>query len=138
MSKPESFILDTDFPTLKNDANGNATIIIPGSLSIAANTSYVSNADINIGVQGAVSRGRIQSTINSNEWQVGQLMYYFRTGTILGNPAFYTVYAFFYRVSPTILRAQIYIPNGQTDTLIGEATTQTVNFYANTFLPPFA
>jgi len=137
-SQPESFILDSDFPTLKNDNTGSATVVIPGSVSIPGNGSVEFHTDITIGVQGAITRGRIQSSANANKWTVGNAASFNRFGSNSGFGALYNVYIFMWRVNATTLRCQVYLPNPYSSTTTGITSSETINFYVNSFIPPFA
>lgn len=138
MTKPALFISTTDFPTLKNDATATANGIIAGSLTIAGGSHVTNFGDVTIGTLGSLARGRISSTKNSSDFYLGQIILFDRTGTQGGFPAPYTVAAFMFRIAPTTLRLQIYISNPYAGTLTCEAVDETITFYLNTFVPPFA
>jgi len=143
MPKPESFTSSTDFATLKNDARASAQVTAPGSQVIPATigvaASYLEyHADLAVGAPGAVMRVQIASSKNSNIIQVTQNTGGVRLGTLLGFPNPYNISAFAYRLSPTTVRCQVYIPNPNSDPLTTAAGDETFTFYINTFLPPFA
>lgn len=133
MSKPDNFILNTDFPTLKNDNRGNATVSIPSSITITGNSYAEYHYDLPIGIKGAICNVRSQSSKNSDKWVSAQGCVFLRTGDIGG----YNVAIFVYRISATTVRCQIYIPNPYNTTLTGESGVETVNFHINTYIPPF-
>lgn len=138
MTKPSNFILTTDFPTLKNQTSATGTATVPGSIVIAGNDWYGLQADAAIGSIGSLSRGRVSSSKNGNIKYVGHRFEFTRTGTVLGSPAPYSVFAFIYRVSPSALRFQIYIPNPYSDPLTTEAGSEDITMYATTFVAPYA
>lgn len=138
MPRAESFILTTDFATLKNDALGSTSTTAPGSVVIPP-TAYVEyHADLNIGVLGSITRIQISSSKNANAIQVTRSVSGFRIGTSLGFPAPYGISAFVYRLNPTTIRCQVYIPNPYSDPLTTAIGDETFVFYINTFLPPYA
>lgn len=142
-TQPSQFILTTDFPTLKNDFFGSGTITIAGSIVIPGSGTASGFGDVTIGVQGSVVRGRISSTKNLDTVgdpiaYTGQNIAFSRTGTVLGSPASYQVFAFMFRSASTKLRFQVYILNPYVDPLTTEAGTDVIFLYANTFIPPYA
>jgi len=137
MASPNKFISNTDFPTLKNDNFGEVSVTVPGSLSIPGSSSTFYSGDLTIGVQGSISRARFKSTVTDTAWHSGTQREFIRTGTESGFPATYSIYAFTYRLSPTVLRCQASIPNPYAGTLTGAVTGETISFYVNTFIPPF-
>jgi len=138
MTKPSNFIATTDFPTLKNDASPSATANIGSSVTIAGNGFMSAFGDVTAGQIGAISWGRISSSKNGSISYTGMSIRFERVGTNGGSPAPYDVFAFMYRVAPNTLRFQIYIPNPYGTTLTGEAGADTIQFYADTFLAPYA
>ena len=132
MVKPANFILTTDFPTLKNDSNAQGQFNLSGSKVIAANSTFQSYGDIVMGKPGAINRGRIASTKNSDIFYSGQALRFDRNGS-----APYSMMAFMYRVSPTTIRFQIMIVNPYGVTLTTEAGTDIVTMQASTIITPF-
>lgn len=137
MSEPNKFIQSSDFPTLKNDSTLSAQGTISGSINISSFGNTGGYVDGTIGQLGAVARGRIASSKNSNIYYVGQSIAFQRTGTVGGSPAPYTLFAFMYRVSADTLRFQVHIPNPYGATLTTQSGDDTIYFYVNTFLPPY-
>lgn len=145
MTKPEDFILSTDYATLKNDATGITTVSIPASqvipASIGPNGSYLEyHSDLEIGTIGALTRIQISSTKDSNAIYATRTADYGRTGSTPSGPGIssYSVDAFLYRISPTTVRCQVYILNQYPEPLTTEAGVETITFYVNTFLAPYA
>lgn len=138
MSQPEQFILDSDFATLKNDNQGTAQVTIPSSTSVAGSGSASFSTDLVIGASGAISRVRMSSTKDSNKWRISNAIDYTRIGVNSGSPANYDIFLFVWRPSATVLRCQALIQNPYATTLTGASGAETVTFYVNTFLPPFA
>lgn len=138
MPKPNSFILTTDFATLKNDDSSSTTVVAPG-LAVVPGSSYLEyHSDLGIGVQGSITRIQISSSKNSNIIQLTRNVSGSRTGTVLGFSTPYSIYAFVYRLDANTIRCQAYIPNPYADPLTTEAGDETFTFYINTFLPPYA
>lgn len=142
MTKPSQFILTTDYATLKNDDSDSSTVTAPGAQVVPAAIGPVGgyveyHTDVSIGTQGAISRLQIASSKGSDIVYSTRTLSFNRTGTILGNPADYSIIAFAYRVAPTTLRCQVYIQNPNSDPLVTEAGNETFTFYLNTFLAPF-
>lgn len=138
MSKPNNFISNSDFPTLKNDAVGDADITVTGLATISGSGSASYSADLTIGVQGSVTRSRFKSTVTDTTWHSGTQREFIRTGEESGSPAQYSMYAFTYRLDANTVRCVVYIPNPYGTTLTLSATTYTISFHVNTFIPPFA
>lgn len=139
MSKPDNFILSTDFATLKNSQSGlTAQITVPGSQSIAASDVFLVYADIPITEPYSIATARISSSKNSNKMLVGNATDFTRIGNIEGEPAIYNVFAFIWRTSSNNVRFQAIIQNPYGYTLTGAAGDEVFNLYFNTFVPPFA
>ncbi len=138
MIQPNQFILTAEFSNLKNDATPSASQTIPSAVGIAGNGSYLLSVDATAGQIGALARARISSSKAGSLYQVGNNALFNRTGVSAGNPAPYSVFAFVYRVAPTTIRFQIFIPNPYSDPLTCEAGIETINIYANTFIAPYA
>lgn len=128
-----SFILSSDFATLKNNANGSGSITVLALITIPTDGIYY-YVDVNIGTSGAIARGRIRSSQAANKWLVANAVDYNRTGP---NGDTYSIFAFMWRPSATVLRFQVAIPNPYNAAFTASATAETIDFYANTFLPPF-
>lgn len=138
MTKPDSFIVTTYYPTLKNDGVFDATVAIPSSVSVPRNGYVEYHTDIVAGTQGAVASARISSSKDSGIWYQAQTIVYTRMGSDIMGPSLYSIAAFVWRPSPTVLRCQVHIPNPLSNTLTGEAGAETISFHVNTFIPPFA
>lgn len=136
--KPSQFIINTDYPTLKNETHVSANGTIPSSQVIAGGGYYSLTGNVNVGSLGSLARGRIASTKNFTQYYAGQSILFHRTGTVGGSPFGYDIFALMFRVSATTLRFQIYIPNPYGSTLTCEAGTETIYFYANIFNAPYA
>ena len=137
MTKPNSFILNTDYASLKNDATGSGSVVIPASVNIgnAASVSY--STDLTIGAKGAFTRARIRSSKEGNRWIIANAVSYIRIGTVSSSAAVYEVFAFVWRPNPTTLRLQVHIQNPYSATLTTASGAETIDYYVNTFLPPF-
>lgn len=138
MTKPESFIANSDFPTLKNDNQDDATVVIPASISIPGNGYLEYHTDLPIGIIGAVASARISSDKDSSIWYQAQTVVYTRIGVNGGISTPYNIAAFVWRPSANILRCQVQIPNPHPTMTTGAAVIETISFHVNTFLPPFS
>lgn len=133
------FIFSTDYATLKNDNNATVQVTFPGSVVVPASVGSAGSAiethtDVTIGAQGAISRIQISSTKDASIIHPARNVYYNRTGDL----GAYTIVAFTYRVSPTVMRCSAFVTNPFSSPLTTEAGDETFTFYVNTFLPPFA
>lgn len=137
MQTPIGLSLNTDLPSLKNDAIKDAVINIGAGLVVGAGSTVASNVDFTLGQVGAISRARWLSTADPNGWYSGQYHIWTRTGTVSGSPTPYNIGVFLYRIGPNILRLQILIPNPYGSTLTGAAAEQ-IFMSDNTFIAPFA
>lgn len=138
MTNPFNFIANTDYATLKNIGSGSGTIVIPGSVAIAASAYYETHIDITLGQAGAVTRSRIRSNKEGSKWRIGGATDSLRTGINSANPATYDVYAFVWQPSPNVIRFSALIQNPYASPLTGATGNETIDFYTNTFIPPFA
>ena len=144
MSKPNNFILNTDYASLKNDAKGSVTIIVPANIVIPASGTYtyIDYKDVEIGRKSASSRVQISSSRLGNDMYATLMLYTTGKGRIIvDGSTYYTDYlitSFFTRINDTTVRASVYIPNQTPYTLYCENTVETIKFNINTFLSPFA
>lgn len=137
MTKPESFILTTDYATLKNDAKTTLTITLPGSQNITAGNTLLLTATATIGVAGASERAQIYSSKLTYYW-AGNIVSIARDGLVGGSPSSYNTVAELYRSSATQVTAQVSIFNPYAGTLTTEAVDEVFTFAVATFIPPFA
>lgn len=138
MILPESFIMTSDFPTLKNNGTGDATITIPGSATVPDSGYLEWHTDIIIAGGASIFAARIQSSKNSNKWVRANQLLLNRTGYIPVAYFYYTLVAYAYRLDSTTLRCQVLLQNPYSSILTSEPGTETFNFHFNTFIPPFA
>ena len=136
MNRPNQFIVNTQFPTQKNEITIGGFINVTGGLVIPAGSIASGTLTINAGSIGALTRGRIRATYNNNPY-VSQGISYSRVGTSSGVSAPYSVVAFIYRSAPTVTNFQVLIQNPYAASLTLEATTHTVYFHANLFKAPY-
>ena len=137
MSNPDNFILNTDFTAFKNDARGNVSVSVPGSIVIASNVTYSATANVSLGSDNAFIRSVIASNKNSDKRLVGAYENRARSGTVLGFPAFYTIYASLSRLNATTIQLEVNIYNPYSDPLTTAAGTEVFTAYVNTFISPF-
>lgn len=137
MSKPENFILTSDFATLKNDGEETTFVVMPSAISVTGNGSYSVSADIVMGTNGSITRSLIGSSKDSDKWYATNSISYLRTGIASGSPAIYEIYAFVWRPNATTIRCQLHIQNPYSVTLTGATGAETISFVVNTYLPPY-
>ena len=137
MSKSENFITNTDFATLKHDASGNVSVVVPGSINIASGSYWQSTSDLVIGTKGSVIRARISST-RDNKQIVSHNLFETVSASSPGGATYY-VAVDIYRINPTTVRLSVYIPNiiFPAQTLITNASGETITAHISTFLSPF-
>jgi hypothetical protein len=146
MSKPENFILNSDYSTLKNDDSAEYSFTIPGSQVIAASSpySYVQTETFNVGDSiGATQRVQIKVSSDSSVWYSGSALQYVADGTYSSSGATeYPTLIVVYRTSQTEVTVKVYIANQGgpfgAGSLTTESPTRTVTISVATFLTPFA
>lgn len=141
MVKPSDFILTTDFATFKNDAIGQFTLTIPGSLVVLPNTFYSTSSSFDIGTAGAPARTYINSSAFPSKWFFGPALQILATGNdSISGSVTYQCFIVISRTSPTTVTATAYIPGNTTGPgiLTTEPTARTITIKAATFIPPFA
>ena len=138
MSKPENFILSTDYPTLKNDGNSSISITIPASITITAAEGYwQSTESITVGSIGSFIRPTIKSSRNNKEYVVRNLYELGTASSPVG--ANYYIIIDVYRKNSTTMEVSVFIPNNlyPATTLVTENITETITVKLATFLSPF-
>ena len=143
MTKPSNFILNSDYATLKNSQLGlTATVSIPASVVIPADSYAQWTQDITITESYAISSCRISSSRYSNRWLVANYLSNQRTNGRLSDGStnvWYSVACFVNRINSTTVRFTAYIRNEYSAlALTTEATSETFSLVMNTFVPPFA
>lgn len=138
MSQPNSFILSSDFPTLKNDEKVKVEGTILGGITVPASDVVSAFVDVEVGTNGAPTRCRISSSKNNNYQYVTSTVTFNRSGTVSGSPTSYGVLCFIQRVSATTIRFQVNINNPYGSDLTTEAGDDTITWYVSTFIPPYA
>ena len=137
MSKPESFILNTDYPTIKNDNKGTVNITVPASITIAANSYWQLKTDFVIGTKGSVIRSTILSSLDNKEYIARNLAEY-RKASSPANFGYYTLVDV-YRKNPTTMTISVYIPNIMYPpaSFTTSSIPETLTIKLATFLSPF-
>lgn len=135
MSKAESFIATSDFATLKNDDSETVSITMPASVVIPAGGSYILNQDISVGLASSEQRIRVRSSLLGSQYYNGLLIVN-RIATTAFGDALYGVYTMVARISPTVVRCSVVVPNGNIDPITTHNQAETFTFVVNTFLSP--
>lgn len=135
MSKPENFIQNSDYASLKNDDRGSVSVTFPASQSVASNGLKIFYNTIDVGTSGASARVQIASSKDSNKFYSCTQLTYQRD---LGGGFSYTIVASYSRTSSSTMTVYCFVYN-QTGfgitTLPGD---ETFTFSINTFLDPFS
>ena len=138
-SKPESFILNTDYATLKNDDNGTVTVTFPGSATVSAGGVRSFTAEIKIGGKGASTRSRVASSKDGNRYFASSAVSFTRNGTIPGPFTVpYTLSASMSRTIADTVTVSAFVLNPYSSELTCASGDETFTFKVNTFVPPFA
>ncbi len=137
--KPEEFILNSDFATLKNDSvNNSASITVPSLITLLGLGVAESHVDLSAGLIGAGIRSRIRSSKFSNRWLAVPQLVFTRIGTSGGNPSFYQIIAYVYPINAGTIRCSVMVVNPVNAPLTGATGAETFDFNVATFLPPFS
>lgn len=137
MTKPQGFILTSDYAALKNDNRGRITLNIPAGAVIPANGGSVTWAqEIELGTQNASLRTQMQSSLRPGEWTPGNMRAIDMTLNYSGSISTETGMVSVIRVSPTRLR--LYCTHFNFAPFnISVVTGQTITADISTFLSPF-
>lgn len=137
MSKPESFRVNLDYGTLKNDRRGSITVILPAAV-LEATQVYSATSSLSLGQQNASSRVRIASSKDGGVFYVGSALMCNRTGTIAGPTSVpYDIVGYIARTSPTIVTATVSVTNPYGEGMAMAFGDETFTFEISTFLSPF-
>lgn len=137
MSRPEAFILTSDFATLKNDDRVTGSVTLTPQI-LDANQIVTVSSDLVVGTIGASSRTRIASSKDGNEFYVCNVLSLTRTGQIAGpTDVLYNVFGFVSRISPTTVRISVSVQNPYAEGMGTAFGDETLTFEISTFLSPF-
>lgn len=137
MTKPENFIISSDYASIKNDGyDSTLTVVVPASVVVTAGSVYTVTALVTVGSSVSNIRARLYSSKNGNWYSTASLMIP-RTGVVSGSPAGYEVLSVVTRENATQVRLTAFIRNPYGATLTGAAGTETIQAEVNTFLSPF-
>lgn len=137
--RPNRFVLNTDYGSMKNDNHLSVSLTIPASQSIASAAAYITTADLTIGVKGGITKYLIEHPLQPGRWfATGQAAMYLEASSPAG--ASYILRLYMTRLNATTVRATAYIHNNlaPATAMVTEATERVVNFKVYTFIPPFA
>ena len=138
MTQPNNFIVTTDFPTSKNDSIATGDVTIPNGFVVTGGNTAQASINVTSGTIGATSRARIASSKNFMNWYVTQAITYQRVGTVGGSPFAYNIVAFVRRSSPTTVTFQVLLKNESASPLTVAPGDETIYFYSNQFVAPYA
>jgi len=138
MTKPENFILNSDYATLKNDGSTTLSVTLPDTLSIPPSTTYSISATASLGVAGASTRQRISSTKNAIQYITKSVVYSYTSGaTVIGEPfVYWSIFVFINRRTSDSVDLTVFIPNQYGNTMNITGLSQTITAKVATFLPP--
>lgn len=137
MNRPNKFIINSQFPTQKNEDRVSGIVLIPGSISVPAGATGTATLSLTSGSIGSLTRGQIVSSKNPTNRYATQAITFNRTGTVSGSPAPYQIVAFIWRSAPQTVSFQVLLKNPYAATLTGEAGNENITFYANQFVAPY-
>lgn len=139
MAKPENFISNSDYATLKNDSSGPGTVSVTLTpVTLSAGQLYTASNTLTIGAQNASSRVRIASSKDSGTYYAGSVFVAARTGQIAGPlDVPYDVIGFLTRTSSTVVTATIAVTNPYGEDMIMATGNEVFTFEISTFLSPF-
>lgn len=136
MTKPSSFILTTDYPTIKNDNSGSFSITIPASQAIATGTAYEQEVTKTIGTASSLLRITAKSSLDGREFSGNSFMSIgYGDITPYGSTP-YNIMIDVYRKSSTVIAVHVYIPN-LTPVTLTTGAAETITIKVATFLSPF-
>lgn len=137
MTKPENFIGDSDYATLKNDAWALLTVTFPGSQAISGGGTLSFSDSTTAGVAGASERAQIYSSKIDLRY-VGSILVVSRNATSSFGSIPYSMVADLSRTGPNTLTASVTVVNNQAFTITTASGSEMFTFYVATFVPPFA
>lgn len=131
------FIINTDYATIKNDAEGTLSVTVPGSTVIASGGQYTNTTSLTIGEGVSTIRSQGNSTRDASTWIAANQLALPRTGVVSGASQPYTLAAAISRTSTTTIELFVGIYNPYGANLTTQAGDETITFDVTTFLPPF-
>lgn len=137
MSKPENFILNTDFATSKKDDYKVFTLTYTGSSTIPAGFTRI-DSDIVMGSPGSIINSRIASSKYSNQFFATPVISFNRSGKFGTQSVPYNILAYVSRLSLDTVRATILIPNPYNTPFTSEVGDETFTFEVATIIPPIS
>lgn len=132
MTRPESFILNSDYASISNDGTGTLSVTFPGSVVIPGSGSREFTSSIDIGVRGAVELSQISSSRMGKRY-VGSVISVNR-----GSVDPYSIAVYLGRSSATTLTLVAIVVNPYNTSITTEGTAELFTAYVKTFIPPFA
>lgn len=136
MTKPNNFILNTDFPTIRNSLsnNGTVSITIPKRVTIAPGGYWQATANITIGAKASIIRSTITTSFENKTFVARNL-----TETDSSPSGTYYKLIDLYRINPTTMQLSVFIPNTlyPLKELITANEENVITCNISTFLSPF-
>lgn len=133
MARTDRTILNSDFDTLKNDAAGNATVIIPGSVSLGAGAIAYYTTDIVLGEAQSLLNIRLQSLKEGTQYFLASIQTSFARAGSLGG---YNIIITCYHLTGNTIRCQAIISNPYSSAMTTAGGQETFNFSIKTFKQP--
>lgn len=139
MTKPESFILNSDYATLANDATNTVTLTTSTGILITPGTQHDFQSEITLGQKNAPIRALMNTSAEPSVYVPCESMVV--TLTVLyaidGNTYNYTTIANVYRISSTTIRLEVSVSNPFSFNITINGGVQTITADISTFLSPF-
>lgn len=140
MNRPEQFMLTTDYPTIKGNITGVATLTlnVPANFTIPAGflNAWTTEANANIGDEGAMIRSTIKSSRDNVEYISHDIVEQIQDNNGYG----YNLNIKVYRKSPTTATVVINVPNTDYPNYSARNVStiaETITVKLSTFKSPF-
>jgi hypothetical protein len=139
MTKPESFIFNSDYATLANDAEGTISITTSTGQVITPGSEYTFSSTITLGSRNAPTRSEMNTSAFPTIWIPTESLDLLITVlyAIDGNTYDANTTANIYRSSPTEITMAITVTNPFAFDITINGGVQLVTANVSTFLSPF-
>jgi len=138
-SKPEDFIINSDYATIANDGGPQSiSVAFPGGTMISAGDDWVGSTNLVLGTTNASIRTTLSSSKESSTRYVCPILTLLRNATLPG-PVSVTVQltAYVTRVSDDTMQLIVTANNPYGSTMTTEAGDEVFTARINTFISPF-
>lgn len=133
MTKPELFIINTDYGTLKMGEKQTVTLSIPGSMTVGSNQEWINSTVISAPTNASNPTSQVRNGRN-NIWYATNKISFTRTGS--QGP--YSLSCSIIRTSPNQLTISVRIFNGSPSSMTTQSGNETIYFEITNMVPPFS